>query len=338
MKPVWNWRTAPAAVASGFGLARQPWVAAGQRVRRGCVLWICLGVLALSTTASLAQTPPASGAGREGFELLLAAARKAPSAVSPEDLAAPKEDAAQALALCREAVSAGIHVPAGLDGPALAAQLRPLLRLLRTRATLAREKRDPAAAIEACSQLLQIARAFVAKVGPSCRQAGFVVDGYGIAALNEASAVADAHGCNVLIRDVEQYLGAWAPAEQVFQSGEGKAILEKAPAVAGMPPPVGRLTLQMNVYRAAYRMAAIKLALRREFLASGRYPKTIEGLDVSHRDPLAPGGQSFRYRLKSEGYLLYSVGPDGTDDGGRAKTIPQLLAGQRGDLVFEAER
>jgi len=65
----------------------------------------------------------------------------------------------------------------------------------------------------------------------------------------------------------------------------------------------------------------IKLAIRAFRLLHGRYPDSLaqltpEILPALPADPFTDG-QPFRYKPSGNSYLLYSVGPDGKDDGGR---------------------
>jgi hypothetical protein len=67
------------------------------------------------------------------------------------------------------------------------------------------------------------------------------------------------------------------------------------------------------------RLLATTLALRAYRLDHGAYPASLETLAPKYlpsvpQDPFGSG--ALRYRLTSSGYSLYSVGPDGKDDGG----------------------
>ena len=67
--------------------------------------------------------------------------------------------------------------------------------------------------------------------------------------------------------------------------------------------------------------AATACALERYRLANGRYPDTLEKLVPAYLKTLprdAAGGGTLHYRLKDDGqFLLYSVGSNGKDDGGK---------------------
>lgn len=70
------------------------------------------------------------------------------------------------------------------------------------------------------------------------------------------------------------------------------------------------------------RLLLIALALHAYHAEHGRYPTTLAELTPSYlhaipADPFALSG-SPQYQQKDDGYLLYSVGPNGTDDGGRS--------------------
>jgi len=64
---------------------------------------------------------------------------------------------------------------------------------------------------------------------------------------------------------------------------------------------------------------------------SHQYPATLSEMtpndpDLIPQDPF--DGQPLRYHRQGSGYILYSIGPDLKDDGGRRMT------GSTGDLVF----
>jgi len=62
------------------------------------------------------------------------------------------------------------------------------------------------------------------------------------------------------------------------------------------------------------RLLECALELRAQKLDSGAYPTTFAALP----DPFSPGLSPLVYRKTSTGYALYSVGPDGRDDGAKA--------------------
>lgn len=90
----------------------------------------------------------------------------------------------------------------------------------------------------------------------------------------------------------------------------------------------------------------LQLALLMHHAAVGAYPQTLDALaphflDGLPHDPLNPSG-AFGYRLEGEKYVLYSVGADGVDNGGRMLTERPMIAlydpdvGAGFDLAFSA--
>jgi hypothetical protein len=78
------------------------------------------------------------------------------------------------------------------------------------------------------------------------------------------------------------------------------------------------------------------LALARFHQRTGRYPEALAEVDgiLSERLPADPfSGQAFRYRRQSDGYLLYSVGVNGRDDGGQriSRSGPPATDGPSGE-------
>jgi len=84
----------------------------------------------------------------------------------------------------------------------------------------------------------------------------------------------------------------------------------------------------------AWRQCAITaIALKRYQLRHGTLPKELtalvpEFLPGVPRDPV--DGKPLRYRLNADGtFLLYSIGADGTDDGGDATSVPSTTSFER---------
>jgi len=95
------------------------------------------------------------------------------------------------------------------------------------------------------------------------------------------------------------------------------------------------------------RLIEIEIALHAYKLAHGNYPAKLDELTPSlltaiPDDPFS-NNQPFKYRLTGSKYLLYSIGPDAVDDGGKPifdnspsrKLIPYHLyqSDQKGDVV-----
>ena len=72
----------------------------------------------------------------------------------------------------------------------------------------------------------------------------------------------------------------------------------------------------------------VSLALRAYRLEHGSYPRTLDKLAPSylHVIPLDPFGfgEALHYKCSGTSYVLYSIGPDGKDDGGKPSADAQL--------------
>jgi hypothetical protein len=80
----------------------------------------------------------------------------------------------------------------------------------------------------------------------------------------------------------------------------------------------------------------VALAVRMHYLQHGRYPARLS--DISREwlpaIPVDLWDQPIAYRLRNSQPVIYSLGPDGKDDGGRAADPITLTPATRGDLVF----
>jgi hypothetical protein len=86
--------------------------------------------------------------------------------------------------------------------------------------------------------------------------------------------------------------------------------------------PVSTAARFKEVYTLAQdRLLAVSLALRAYKLEHAIYPSTLTALVPSYLDAVPDDpfniSEPLKYRLTSTGYVLYSIGPDGNDDGGR---------------------
>ena len=77
------------------------------------------------------------------------------------------------------------------------------------------------------------------------------------------------------------------------------------------------------------------LALRAYYIEHGSYPASLSNLTPNYLkklpdDPFAAKGP-FCYHRKGNSYILYSIGPDGKDDGGQK--IPRQFPDEKGDIL-----
>ena len=85
------------------------------------------------------------------------------------------------------------------------------------------------------------------------------------------------------------------------------------------------------------RLLMLRLALRAYRLEKGVYPPNLNALVPAYlsavpADPFG-GGEAMRYKISGKTYVLWSIGPDGKDDGAVpipfSKPVPKVYAGDR---------
>jgi len=85
----------------------------------------------------------------------------------------------------------------------------------------------------------------------------------------------------------------------------------------------------------------VEFALRAYQLEHHQYPQTLEELvpNYLHKIPDDPfaANQPLRYIDNKETYVLYSIGPDGIDNGGKQIDNKRIYADSKGDIVSEVQ-
>jgi hypothetical protein len=115
-----------------------------------------------------------------------------------------------------------------------------------------------------------------------------------------------------------------------------KVPLPHDPFARVFMPVMEQSTFVFTAHQARLRVIRMELALQERRQRRGRYPAKLEDL-VPHmlaeipQDPFSAG--PFVYRRRGDSYLLYSVGPDGKDDGGQPLPARQMKPTSKGDLV-----
>ncbi len=98
---------------------------------------------------------------------------------------------------------------------------------------------------------------------------------------------------------------------------------QNLPLTAGLLPTMTR-ALSVRAHRQAnLRQMAFGIELEMHRRATGSYPDGLDDVKLTHLDevPVDPfSGKPFHYEKRPGGYLLYSVGPNGKDDGGEPRT------------------
>lgn len=121
-----------------------------------------------------------------------------------------------------------------------------------------------------------------------------------------------------------------APADAWSRAYTGKIIAR----------PDSRVIYERSV--AANRLLIVALALRVYHGEHNAFPTTLNALAPQPlaqmpTDPFSSTGAPLRYQLAQGAYTLYSIGPDGVDDDGRAIPGGRIInAGSKGDIVAGA--
>ncbi|GAG36566.1 unnamed protein product, partial [marine sediment metagenome] len=132
--------------------------------------------------------------------------------------------------------------------------------------------------------------------------------------------------------------GLFAEVEASVQSETRKAkfsILPHRTLVAVTVPALMRAAESFDRLDATANSARLAIALRQYKRDHGEYPGQLEPLVPGYVDALPQDpfdGQTFRYRRDGDGFLLYSIGRDRTDDGGAP------TQNRSGDLPWRAAR
>jgi hypothetical protein len=106
---------------------------------------------------------------------------------------------------------------------------------------------------------------------------------------------------------------------------------ETAPTAARKLMPATHSTIAFfQKCQALLRTASVGLALERHRLAKSSWPEKLTDIapEFLTRAPVDPfDGKPLRYKTKADGVVVYSIGPDGTDDGGDFAKINTWLPG-----------
>ena len=124
-----------------------------------------------------------------------------------------------------------------------------------------------------------------------------------------------------IISDYTQYMDAQiALARLPYQTGRPEPPLPKDPVTRALAPVFGKADFKYTSNQTQNVLLAVSLALHAYALEHGQFPATLRDLTPSYlqaipADPFAAGAD-LHYRRQGSGYTLYSVGPDGKDNGG----------------------
>ncbi len=104
-------------------------------------------------------------------------------------------------------------------------------------------------------------------------------------------------------------------------------------------PETGRSSIYFANAQARERFIIATLAVRLFKMEKGGYPEKLDELVPEYLDevPLDPFAlKPLRYKKREGKWIIYSIGPDGKDDGGLKKYVPYKTE-EGTDLIFEVE-
>lgn len=106
-----------------------------------------------------------------------------------------------------------------------------------------------------------------------------------------------------------------------------------------LAPAVQRSAEVIHSAAATGRMAQVAIDVAAFKKANGEYPDALSRLPGADKLPVDPFSEKpFNYRREGAGFVLWSVGPDGDDDGGMTKgeleEADKAKGGDDGDVVF----
>ncbi len=162
---------------------------------------------------------------------------------------------------------------------------------------------------------------------------------------NAADMAQQTGGSIFMVSEVEGYRGMMAEyvtvlAKPYYEAREGIERLDESARrgkrgmlQAMLPPVFGRATPEAALAQARYELDNMALAATAYRIEHGAYPKTAGDLvpDYLTLVPLDPfTGRPMKVKAEDGGAVLYSVGPDMTDDGG----APFDQTSRNGDITF----
>jgi len=106
-------------------------------------------------------------------------------------------------------------------------------------------------------------------------------------------------------------------------------------------PALSRITIMDLRNIAQWRTARTALAIERYRLAAGKLPDTLADIVPAYLDavPTDPfDGNELRYKKLEPGFVVYSIGEDMSDDGGKEKPPRKTKESPNWDVTFTVER
>ena len=303
-------------------------------------------------------TPPVLPVPNGYDDLLRAAEMLAPrtgfyNEMDETELASVVEQNRPALALAREALQKECMVPINwspipADTQANLDRVSSLRELSRAFAAEAKHE------IDSENEDLMVTNGLdIIKLAQAGAKGGLVVDSFtchaielvGIETLHKQIEGLSHEQCTRLIKELKSTAVAGDTSDDVFQrereynrrlNGVWTSLVTAA-AMRSLDQELkaGFVQVEQQI-ETKHSLLQTHLALNLHKLDEGTYPQTLDKLVPDYLSEMPQdifSGKPLIYRLQGEGYLLYSVGPDGKDDNGVA-----IKTDQTGDLLLESEQ
>jgi hypothetical protein len=259
------------------------------------------------------------------------------------------------LALARQAISMPFRCPVVYDDTFNAAAL-PDIQAARTLARAMRIEAQVAAVEGRAGDAVRIDRDIV-RLGCQFSRGGLLIhelvgsaiEGVGVAGLIEQLHSLDANDLAALGHDLATTNDDREPVDKIVANDRLFALVSRGwqgrldqwynDLVLGRDA-FHEMVLKVRARDAALlRLILAEAAIRRYVLAEGSPPESLavlvpKYLSAVPQDPFGDG--PLVYRRTADGYLLYSVGANGTDDGGQRVSRDEATELRKGDLFFDA--
>ncbi len=184
------------------------------------------------------------------------------------------------------------------------------------------------------------------------RMMGFAIEGMGLSGLQELREDLDAETCRMVSRSLADLDRSREPIAETLALDQNWGMKSNGPIASMVMSWSGalqasiagnqkRFTTINNRHEAHLRLLQTDLAIRAFQKEQGKRPETLTDLVPKYLDsvPLDPFGDGpLSYRLEGESYQLYSVGPDGINDGGKPFDGKTNWEKAKGDATLETYR
>lgn len=132
-----------------------------------------------------------------------------------------------------------------------------------------------------------------------------------------------------------------ADARKPYQPNAKERPIPKDPLCQILMPVFSKASLKEHATFAESGLLLVALALRAYQADHGHYPDALAELSPAYlkqlpQDPFAPAG-TFQYRRAGNTYLLYSIGADGKDDGGKPIDNPSKATATNPDARYSVQ-